>query len=298
MSLKLFKNLFNIEFYSFLRIAKVLLYKRSIQASKFLFFQLRLDIINLDDDMLLTQIGYFGHHVEKAIKHQKKGKRGLDKRNRLFNLLTEANKRKINEKSILDWATNILSHFDNYKEIYIDRTFTVNKAQHKDEILSFMRNRTSVRFWQDKKLSNELIEEIINTAFISSALSCNRQTVRVVCVKNDKYAEGDSNNKSLQEKAPHLLYLANDDRFFTDKFETSLDIGSFASSIMLAASACGAAGCWMYEGKFHNDDQLREKLGLSKDFYIYSLIAIGYPLDVQVKPPRVSVGRILKFHEL
>jgi len=266
--------------------------------ARFLYHQLRTDIKDLDDYMLLTQVGYFGHHVEKAIKHQNKGARGLDKRNRLFELTKELEKRDLREEETLKWATHIIEEFDSYQSIYIERISSDLEIEKREDILDFMKKRTSVRFWQNKTVDKEVISKIIDTAFICSALSCNRQTLRVICVNNKDSFEGDSNNNSLQKKAPHLLYIANDDRFFTDKYETSLDVGSFCSSLMLAASALGVSGCWMYEGKFHDDDELRKKFGLSKHHYFYSVMALGYPLDSQEKPPRLNVNKVLDFYDL
>lgn len=287
-----------LRFRSVLRICKALLWKGSFQQARFLFYQLREDISNLDDGMLLTQLGYFGHHVEKAIKHQSRDNRGIDKRNRLEKLILECESRSIAETPMIEWARHIVNYFDTSNEIYIDRAVSgvfEPVGLSSTDVLRFIEQRTSVRFWQARPISRDIISQIIEISLRSSPMSCNRQTIRVIAEENDDVFMGDSNNYSLRNKAPVLLYLLDDERFFTDKFETSLDVGSVCATIMLAASAFGVCGCWMYEKGFYKDKELRHRLDFPENYRVYSVIALGYPLDNQEKPPRIDISKTLKF---
>jgi len=279
----------NTKFWNLLRSLKTFLKTWSLRKARFVWYETRLDVENLDDDMLLTQIGYFGHHLEKALKHHNRGNRGLEKRKKLKLLVNEAIKRGIKEDKVFNWAKHLIEYYDNNQQIYIKKIDETKEHPYKNEILKAIRERTTVRFWQPKEVPDEIIEDILWTA-MHAPLSCNRQSIRFVVVKNklENMVLGDSNNKSMFEKAPVLIYVADDSRFFPEKYGNALNVGSVCSMIQLAASVYGLGSCWVYHSESYEQRKLKEKLGLQKHMYIYSSIMIGYPLDEQEKPPRMS----------
>lgn len=270
-----------------LKALKMFLKGRSLQQIKFWLYEQELDVSKYDDDMLIAQLCYFGHHTEKALKHHDRGERGKLKRKKLELLLQESKLRSFDEPEVLEWAENLIEHFDECTDIYI--TPIENNAEHvqREEILSFVKSRATTRFWQPKQIDNEIIDDILNTA-LTSAISCNRQTIRFSVVRNsiDNMCLGDSNNNSMLNKAPTIIYVAEDERFFTDLFETALDVGSVCSTLLTAAHFYGIQGTWIYQPDYYSDMSLRDKLGFSKNHKIYSVITLGYPCDKQVKPPR------------
>jgi nitroreductase len=280
--------MFKLGLKDILRLIKILLFDRSLQKARFSFHQYRKDFAAFDDDLLVTQVGYFGHHVEKAIKHHNRGSRGQVKRDRLVSLLVEYRKRGSADQRLIQWAQAIVDYFDSKSEIYLEKIDPRQHAVERPELLDFLKSRTSTRFWQDRDISDEILDSIVNTALVAAPLSCNRQTIRVHIARNRSRAVGDSNNNSMFSKAPVLVYMLHDDRFFTDLYETALDVGSFGSMLMLAAKAYGIEGCWIYDNSVMNSRELRKKLGLRPHYRIYSTITLGYPLDQQEKPPRIS----------
>jgi len=284
----------NTKFWNFLRSLKTFLKTFSFRRVRFVWYEASLDIENLDDDMLLTQIGYFGHHLEKALKHHNRGNRGKQKRDKLELLLNEAIKRGIKEDKVFNWTKHLIEYYDNNSKIYIKKMDEIKEHPYKNEILKAIRERTTVRFWQPKEVQDEIIEDILWTA-MHSPLSCNRQSIKFVVVKNkiENMKIGDSNNKSMFEKAPVLIYIADDARFFPEKYGNALDVGGVCAMIQLAASAYGLGSVWIYHSESYEQDNLKKQLKLPEYMYIYSSIALGYPLDEQEKPPRYSKERFV-----
>ena len=291
-----FQKLRNSKYMNFPRFLYTLMRTKSLRKAKFFMHERRTDVEKLDDDMLLAQICYFAHHLEKALKHQKRGNRGRFKRFKLELLLNEAKKRNIREDKVFNWAWKLIKYYDTSSDLYVRfiRDEEIKVHPFKDVILDAIKKRTSVRFWQPREVPDEIIEDILYTA-VHSAMSCNRQTVRFVVVKNDpdKMVVGDSNNQSMFEKAPVVIYVADDGRFFSEKYANALDVGGICSMIQLAAHAYGLGTCWVYFCESYEQKKLKKKLGLKDYMYIYSAVLMGYPLDMAEKPPRFKKDRFL-----
>lgn len=284
----------NNKIINLLRVVKTFLWTKSLKRAKFVWYELDENVSRLDNDMLLAQIGYFGHHTEKALKHHNRGNRGQQKRDKLGFLVKEIEKRNINESKVINWAKHLIEYFDTNKEIYLEPIRDILEYKNKDEILEFIKTRTTTRFWQPKEVDDSIIENILETA-MSSALSCNRQTIRFAVVKNkvENMIVGDSNNKSMFDKAPVVIYIADDERFFPEKYGNALDVGGVCSLIQLAASAYGLSGSWIYHSESYEQKKLKKELRFEKYMYIYSSITIGYPMDKQEKPPRFNIDRFI-----
>lgn len=284
----------NNKFINFLRAFKTLLWTKSLKRAKFVWYDSDMEVSKLDNDLLLTELGYYGHHTEKALKHHNRGNRGQQKRNKLELLINEVEKRDIDETKVIDWAKDLIEYFDAKKEIYLKPTSDIKEHKYKDEILDFIKTRTTTRFWQPKEIDDKTIEKILEVA-MSSAISCNRQSIRFAIVKNkiENMVVGDSNNKSMFNKAPVVIYVADDERFFPEKYGNALDVGGVCSLIQLSASAYGLSSTWMYYADFYNQQETQKKLGFEKYMFVYSAISIGYPSDKQEKPPRLKIDKFM-----
>lgn len=278
---------------AFYKAFKTLIRTQSLRKSRFVYQERRLDLSNLDDNLLIAQIGYFGHHLEKALKHHNRGTRGGFKRLKLQKLIEELENRPAKDSKIQIWANKLISYYDNEKDIYVDQEKGPQPSQ-SQEIIDFIKERTSIRFWQKREVSDDIIKGLIDTA-MHSALSCNRQTIRFAVKKNqlENMELGDSNNQSMFAKAPVLIYVADDNRFFSEKYGNALDVGGVCASLQLAAKAFGLSATWVYFSESYDQEKTKKELGFEEYHYIYSLITIGYPLDKQEKPPRFDVKHFI-----
>ena len=277
-----------------LKVIKTYFKTFSLAKARFKWYSEETNVKAYDEDMLIAQLGYFGHHTEKALKHHNRGTRGKQKRKKLELLTREAERRNLREHQVTDWSKKLIDYFDNSDEIYIKRTDSIKTTPHINEILNLIRNRTTTRFWQAKEIDDKIIRDILFTAMHSS-LSCNRQTIRFAIKKNTakNIVIGDSNNQSMFKKAPVIIYVADDSRFFPEKYGNALDVGGVCALIQLAASAYGISGSWIYHSESYSQKKLKKELGFENYMYIYSSITLGYPLDEQEKPPRFSVDKFI-----
>ena len=258
------------------------------------YYSMRADVDNFDSQMCVSQIGYYGHHVEKALKHQERGNRGREKAARLQNLLDTYVTRNDKDPIIIDWASRILVEFEKTQhEIYV--TKLVGDPIIQNDVIDFIKTRTTVRFWKNKIISKEILEDILKTA-LTSSISCNRQSVKFLIKKNsidESNGIGDSNNPSMLSKAPIVVYVSADSRFYSEKYGNALDVGGVCATLLLAAKAYGLSGCWIYTAETIDQKKVGKELGLERHDYIYSRITLGYPYDDQEKPPRSFVNKII-----
>jgi nitroreductase len=286
----------NIGILNWLRLIKRLYIYKDFRRVKFEYYNFIDSFESIDDNMLMTQICYFTHHLEKSIKHNRKqdSKRGKDKRDKLSLLLKEYQKRNLTEDKIINWVKETCNYFDTNCELYINNNIDTIKFS-QEEIVNFIKNRTSSRFWIQKDVSIEVVEKIIELAY-SAPTSCNRQEVRFLVKYNDieNINIGNSSNKSMFEKAPVVIYVVADERFFPEKYACALDVGSICQTLLLSMEAFGLRGTWIHEYTPDFQKEIKKKYKLKDYQHVYSSIVFGYPIDFTKKPPRLSVNFITK----
>ena len=127
-------------FIMYLKAFKRLIWRDgSLQKAKFYLYEQGKDVSKYDNEMLIAQLGYFGHHVEKALKHHNRGSRGLFRRDKLYLLIKEVEKRNIYEPEVLKWAKSLINYYDNNQELYVDYIDEVMEHPRREEILSFIK---------------------------------------------------------------------------------------------------------------------------------------------------------------
>jgi nitroreductase len=177
------------------------------------------------------------------------------------------------------------------------------------DFLDLLKNRRSVRNYQDKDVSLDLLTEIIREACLAPS-SGNRQSWRFIVV-NDRdtirrlseesrvnlVAELDSNPTSYVKRyeaalrnpdfnvfynAPSLVIICGEKRVHS----LQVDCALAASYLMFSAAARGLGTCWVDLGARIHDPKLREEIGLTGDLAIVAPIIIGYPKAIPAIPAR------------
>jgi nitroreductase len=177
------------------------------------------------------------------------------------------------------------------------------------DFFDLLKNRRSVRNYQDKDVSLDLLMEMIQEACLAPS-SGNRQSWRFIVV-NDRdtirrlseesrtnlVAELDSNPTSYVKRyeaalrnpefnvfynAPGLVIICGEKRTHS----LQVDCALAASYLMFSAAARGLGTCWVDLGARIHDPKLREEVGLTDDLAIVAPIIIGYPKAIPAIPSR------------
>ena len=180
-------------------------------------------------------------------------------------------------------------------------------------IIENIKSRRSVRSFQERPISKEVIEKIVEAGkFAPSAL--NRQPWKFIVIDDKKVIEGlfkitkarieriykfafllrlfskdlkdqrviNALNKTAKNshdtvfyKAPLLIFIANDTRFN----KTTTDCHLAAQNMMLAAHSLGIGSCFVGRGQFIPKKLLQKKFSLPNFYDIKVHIAFGYPKE-------------------
>lgn len=169
-----------------------------------------------------------------------------------------------------------------------------------------LKNRRSIRKYQDKKISSEVLQEILNdTCQAPSAM--NRQPWEFIVIQDQKLMEriSDESKKNILREiaadpklkkyeqmlrgrsnvfynAPCLVIIVgkNVSEFFKQ------DCALAAAYFMFAATAKNLGTCWIGFGAKIEDPALKKEIGLSEDREIGATLIIGYPQEIPVASPR------------
>ncbi len=177
------------------------------------------------------------------------------------------------------------------------------------DALENIRERRSVRKYSEKKVSTEIICEIVQDAAYAPSWM-NFQSVGYIAILNPEMKNKVAGCMAVEynmrnvRSAPAVVILISQDHvsgFMADHSELaphraehwqSFDAGIAAQTFCLAAHARGLGtlimGIWDEEG-------LRRVVGIPEDCRIAAVIAVGYAEGVQEVPRRKSLDELLSF---
>lgn len=179
------------------------------------------------------------------------------------------------------------------------------------ELITAIKERRSIRKFQDKKIPRELLEEIVNISAYAPSWK-NTQVARYVIVDdeatikalaNEKVAYGFKGNIAALEEAAAILILTyvkgrsgydRDGSFSTEKGDRwqMFDAGIAAQTFCLVAHEKGLGT--VIQGYF-DEAAIRKIVELPEDQEIAALIPVGYPDIEPDAPPRKDASKLLSF---
>jgi nitroreductase len=186
------------------------------------------------------------------------------------------------------------------------------------DFTQLMKNRRSIRQYEDKPVPLETIQNIIHQSCLSPS-SGNRQEWRFVIVNNREMMrrisdESKSNAIKDIESDPNAYMrryetiLRNKDHnvFFNapcliiilgpkDNHTLQIDCTLIASYIMFSAVEKGLGTCWIGMGQYIKDPALLAELGITEDLQIVAPIVLGYPKQIPeaVKRKEPQILRVI-----
>lgn len=179
------------------------------------------------------------------------------------------------------------------------------------DYLELLKKRRSVRDYEDKEVPLDIIIEIINESCLAPS-SSNRQPWRFIIITNREVIRRiseESKRNLLKEiernpgfmsseykamlrnqhfnvfyNAPCLVFIVGPKNLRSIEVDCTLA----ASYFMFSACARGLATCWIGLGRFINDRDLLELIGLPESDLIVAPIIIGYPKEIPGGPDRLG----------
>jgi nitroreductase len=174
-----------------------------------------------------------------------------------------------------------------------------------------LRKRRSVRDYEDKEVPLEILMEIINESCLAPS-SSNLQPWRFIIITNRdliKRLSDESKGNILHEikqnpgfissnyeailceqdfnvfyNAPCLVFIVGPKELRSIQADCALA----ASYFMFSACAKGLATCWIGLGRFINDGELLDCIGMLESDLIVAPIIIGYPKDIPDIPNKMA----------
>ena len=180
------------------------------------------------------------------------------------------------------------------------------------DLVKGIKERRSIRKFQDKPIDRKLIEEIVETARFAPSWE-NTQIVRylvvddkekIAAIANSKCTYGFDYNIKAIAGAPAVVILTfvegrsgfdKDGSFSTPKGEgwQMFDAGIAAQTFCLAAHEKGLGT--VIQGYF-DDVELKKVLPIPEGQQVGAVIPIGYPTEAEVAaPPRKEASELLTF---
>ena len=177
-----------------------------------------------------------------------------------------------------------------------------------------IKNRRSIRDFEDSPVSLETIKEIINEGCLAPS-SGNRQEWRFSIVINREWIrklsneskrnilrEIEENPATYMSRYKEALKNENFNVFYNapclililgpkDNHSLEIDCTLMASYIMFSATARGLGTCWIGLGNYINNPHYLNELGITDDLKIVAPIILGYPKRIpgasERKDPRI-----------
>ena len=171
--------------------------------------------------------------------------------------------------------------------------------------------RRSVRDYEDKEVPLDILIQIINESCLAPS-SSNRQPWRFIVVTNREVIKrlSDESKRNLLHdlernpdfmssnyeallrnqhfnvfyNAPCLVFIVGPKKLLSIEVDCALA----ASYFMFSACAKGLATCWIDLGRFINDRELLDLIGLPERDRIVAPVIIGYPKDIPGVPDRTG----------
>lgn len=175
-----------------------------------------------------------------------------------------------------------------------------------------LRNRRSVRNYEDKKIDPSVLQEILNdTCQAPSAM--NRQPWEFIVIQDQVLMEkiSDESKKNLLRNietdpnsqlkkyksflsersnvfynAPCLVIIArkNENEYF------QRDCALAATYFMFAVTSRNLGTCWIGLGEKIEDEDLKKEIGLPEDYEIAATLIVGYPQKIpeyNIRQPKI-----------
>lgn len=196
------------------------------------------------------------------------------------------------------------------QKIVVPETVMTTKEEYFAEVMSsfdrFSNSRHSVRDFTGESVPREMMEKVFKLAQQCPS-ACNRQSVRVYCVYDDKkrsrMVELQNHGRGFADKASPVLVIAfeeQDWRSGEEWFGGYMDSGIYIMNLLYALHYYGIAAIplnWYADGSSNNE--LHHILDIPESQVPVAFVACGYPVDTfkLVTSRRNDIKEVISFIE-
>lgn len=262
-----------------------------------------MDFEKMDKDLLRTFIRYYAHILDKISRTRWTESKAVyygQNKFRLIDAIKTWRKKKFTLNDDILWAEQIIEKYSEWEEEKnpIEQIFMSKEKRADDAILDIIRQRRSIRYFENKSVEMEKIMTILEAGRWAPC-SGNRQAWKFVVQKRVRGSYSAKHELEFEDEKKRqgavLIYVAIDERLYPERYSGAMDAAAAIQNMLLITSHLGLGGCWLYLAELTNQNKLREKLGLEDYYYIYSCILLGYPAEFPNVPCKKQSKELVRF---
>jgi len=158
------------------------------------------------------------------------------------------------------------------------------------EVFEAIRTRRSIRSYEEKPIEEEKIRKVLEAARLAPSAG-NRQPWRFIVVTDpkvkDKLREAKEKRMPPRIRPPSrggplsapviIVGCAVPNESFPGTDFWKIDVAIALQNLVLAAWGEGLGTCWI--GVFHEEEEVKEVLGIPKEARVVAMVALGYPAE-------------------
>lgn len=160
------------------------------------------------------------------------------------------------------------------------------------DFIEIAKKRYSVRNYQDKKVEEEKLHQILEAARVAPT-AANLQPVRLVVVQSREGLEKIGKAANIYGAPLAVIVCADHSRAWVrpfDKKQTGdIDASILTDHMMLQATELGLGSVWIC---YFKPDVIRQEFGLSEELEPVNILAVGYADEEAADPERHAQTRI------
>ncbi len=166
------------------------------------------------------------------------------------------------------------------------------------QLLTLMKSRRSIRHYQDREISEEAIQQVLEAGRWAPSAS-NRQPWHFIVIRQPEIRQAVAEHAAYTfirwahvDEAPVIIALCGEARNRIYRQFLHEDVGIAGTQMMLEATALGLGTCWV--GGLDRK-AIEDVLKLPKTIELVGLLTLGYPDESPEPPARKPLARIVHY---
>ena len=161
------------------------------------------------------------------------------------------------------------------------------------DISKIIKTRRSVRLYQDKPISDEDLNKILESARMAPSAR-NLQGYKFIVIKDQAKKEkiAEINKMPFVAKAPVVLLCVSND--LENKYHL-IDIAIAIDHMVLTAWDLGIGSCWI--GGIGAAEDLAKVVNAPKGAMPVMILPLGFPADREIPKRRKEIGEMVSYEE-